>query len=65
MYSKLTNQCLRPDLRDQLLINHLRMRSRWLTVKIINESSFKADEVRLEIERLKEIVEKWKTNIGV
>ena len=25
-----------------------------------NESSFKADEVRLEIERLKEIVEKWK-----
>ena len=29
-----------------------------------NESTFKVDEVRLEIERLKEIVEKWKTNTG-
>ena len=29
-----------------------------------NESSFKADGVRLEIERLKETVEKWKANTG-
>ena len=30
-----------------------------------NESSFKADEVILEIERLKEIVEKWKNKYRI